>query len=254
LTTETKTPFVVCPLCAKKIGIGESREKLDEYVSKPSNVSEAIAKCFDLNTEGEKGLAILILAQIMDKHPKNEEAAFMYVRLTRYDRIAVKQYLQTFKGDKKIQGFAREFLIMAMTVRNMEYANMFEEYIKNKVSPSGQKKYLGQLREQREVYVGSSHKNHALGFLFTVYVVGAIINLALIPLFILWEAHFLVYAGIAAGALVAEIGFLFFHNKKYGNRLDIGKIERLLMVIFMSSMVVAVGSVFLGAVFRPFAE
>jgi hypothetical protein len=48
----------------------------------------------------------------------------------------------------------------------------------------------------------------------------------------------------------AEILLIFVHHKIYGNRLSISQTERLLMVIFMCSMVFAVGSVVMGSIWK----
>jgi len=46
------------------------------------------------------------------------------------------------------------------------------------------------------------------------------------------------------------MGVMYFHAKKYGNRLTISNTERALMVIFMCTLVVTVGGVFLGALIK----
>ena len=56
-----------------------------------------------------------------------------------------------------------------------------------------------------------------------------------------------VFALIAIAVLFAEIVVVYLHNKNYGDRIEISEFERALMVIYMCTIVVASGGVFLGA-------
>jgi len=244
---ETRTPFVMCPYCAKKVSVEESSEKFDEFISLPANTSVTIAKCLELESAEGVVLPILILGELIDKFPKNEELAFLFVRMMDYDRIAVKNYLTNFKGVRKKQPFAKEFLSEALTVRNMEYVNMFEEYVENKIEGRKKRKYLEIMQELKTAYVGSAYGDASLGLLYTFFVIAILINLGLTVFFILSNFHLVVYTLLALAVLAIEITLLFLHNRIYGNRLEISETERLLMVAFMSTIVIVVGGVFVGA-------
>ena len=55
---------------------------------------------------------------------------------------------------------------------------------------------------------------------------------------------------LSVAVVSAEVLLIFVHHKIYDNRLNVSQTERLWMVIFMSSMVLAVGAVVMGSIWK----
>ncbi|MBO4726126.1 MAG: hypothetical protein J5598_00805, partial [Clostridia bacterium] len=103
-----------------------------------------------------------------------------------------------------------------------------------------------------------SDRPNAARWLMVIYAVSSVINVALFPIMMMlsgWLSqyfgfYFIVNILLGMAVVSAEILLIFIHHRIYGNRLKISQTERLLMVIFMSSMVFAVGSVVMGSIWK----
>jgi len=171
------------------------------------------------------------------------------VRMSDYDSQVVRAYLSRFKNAKKQHPFTEDFLTQALTVRNMEFVGLFEEYIGTKLGPKRRQRYIDLIRELRERYAKSSNSDIAITLLYAFYIGFGVLNIGLIFAFLFVAIPLWGTALIGLAFLGIQIGLLFGHNRMFGNRLTTTSTERLLMVIYMSSMIVAIGGVFIGGLF-----
>ena len=242
---DKRDAFSQCPLCEKTISAHESIQSLRDYCAIPANTNDVIERCLRIEQVYGPELPLSILSILAESFPFNEHVAFLIVRMTNYDQQIVKNYLTRFKNHKKKAPFAEEFLEKAMVVRNMEFANLFEEYIERLPSYK-QDRYVKLMRELYQSYIKVATSSPALSFLYGFYVIGGLLNFGMMLWFILDNMPLWMHAIIAAGVLGLQICFLFVHNRRFGNRVKISDRERLIMVIYMSSIVIAIGGVFLG--------
>jgi len=240
--------FIRCPGCQKNISAEDALKILDDHCSIPSNTTEMIEKSLILEKKFGPEIAIPILALLHEKFPENEEILFLIVKMSDFQTQLVREYLTKFKDVPKKVSFAEDFLTNSLTVRNMEFVGMFEDYIKNKLRPHRQERFILLIRELKTSYTKSSNSTGALTLLFVFYVLSSVVNFAAVIFFMLSDLHLLWYAMIAFCVLGLEMMLLFLHNRAFGNRIKIGDRERILMIIYMSSIVILIGGVFIGAV------
>lgn len=244
-----KNIFVTCPKCGESISGEEGTKKLRDWVADPANTTDVIAKCLELEERFGSEIPMAILLMVEDAFPLNEKIAFLNLKFNNYQKAHVKNHLTRF-AKIKAKGYlpwAEEFLNSAMTVRNMEYSDLFEDYINNKVISKRKDKLIEMMRGMRASYTKTSTSNPALGFLYTFYVSGAVLNLGLVILYLFLNMPIFIFVLITATILAVELFILFLHNRIFGNRMEISDNERLLMVIYMSSIAVAIGGTFIGA-------
>ena len=248
LLCELSDVFVQCPHCEKNISVEESVELLQQICSNPALTSEILARCLEIERRHGPQLPLLVLSVVEEAFPLNEEVAFIILKISGFQSVLVRSYLSRFKNSKKKHPFAEDFLQEALTVRNMEFSPLFEEYIRAKLPPKRQQRYFELMRELRETYSKTSEGGRALTLLYIFYISAATLNLAMVVTFILVSWPLYVYAIIALFVLSVQISLLFLHNRAFGNRLKIADLEHLLMVIYMSSIAVAIGGTFLGRI------
>jgi hypothetical protein len=251
IITREQDLFVVCPTCDEKISVTEAVESLDKLCAKPSLVTEIIAKCLELEKDHGEDLPLAVLSIVAKNFPYNEEVAYLIVRMSDFEPHLVRSYLLKFKETRKRTAFTEDFLTKGMSVRNMEFANMFEEYITNKLPPKRAEKYIELLRELKHGYTKTSSSSTAIGLLYGFYGVASALNVGAVFWFIFDNMPLFAHILVGLGLVVLEILFMFLHNRSYGSRLEISKTERLLMTIYMSSVVILIGGIFLGW-FLPF--
>jgi len=249
ILVDKKEAFSQCALCEKTISAHEGIQSLQDYCSIPGNTNEVIERCIKLDEKYGPEVPLSILSIVAQNFPMNEQVAFLMVRMDGYEPLMVRDYLSRFKTSKKKAPFAEEFLDKAMTVRNMEFAGMFEIYIQRLMEHKRQR-YIELMRTLMESYTKVSTSTRALTWLYGFYIGGGLINVAMVLWFIFDSMPLWLHALIAAAVLGVQISFLFLHNRRYGNRVKITDRERLLMTIYMSSIAVAIGGVFIGWLIR----
>jgi uncharacterized short protein YbdD (DUF466 family) len=221
---------------------------MDDILSKPHSVNEIIGRCLKLEQEHGPELPFEILTALSQKYPYNEEVAYLLVTMSDYDRNYVTQYLNTFAQIEKVVPFAEEFLDNTINLKYMASATQLESYIKNKLLAPKQRRYLEQLAELRATYLGRSTDPSATLTLYIYFIACTVVNVGVVVLLLLASLMFLLNLAIGVGIFLIEILILLLHNKKYGNRLDISNRERLFMVIFMCSLALVMGGVFIGSI------
>jgi len=240
-------PFLICPLCGENLSARQAMATLEVICADARKLNENIAHCLKLEEKYGPELPLQILSVIEKFFPHNEEVAFLVVKMAGYGSYAVRGYLTNFASVKTPVPFAEEFMQKSLTFRNLGFADLFTQYINNKFTGKQQFVWKERIKEALASYKPKEHGKGATTLLFLYYILFAVVNIALSGFFILVNLNILFYIVITIGVLFIEIAFIYFHNRKYGDRLQISDAERALMVTFMCSMVIAVGGIFLGA-------
>jgi len=240
--------FVTCPKCNENISGDEAGKKLETWVGDPANVTEVLAMCIALYDAYDPSIATSVLVIAEAAFPLNEEFAYLNLKYQDYSSAHIKNHLSRFANikAKKYLPWAEEFLNASMAVRNMENADLFEKYIENKVISKRKKQYLEMLREMRAAYTKTATGSPALASLFAFYTIASAVNIGMMIWFLFARLPIAAYPLIVMGLLAVELGLFFMHSRIFGNREKISDNERLLMVIYMSSIAIAIGGVFLG--------
>jgi len=247
LLIKSGIPFLICPLCGENLSAREGIAMLDIVCADSKKLHDNIAQCIKLEDKYGPQLPLQILTVLAKYFPHNEEVSYLIVRMSGYSSLAVKQHLSGFASVKKTASFSEDFLENSLNFRHMCWADLFEKYINNRLVGNAQQRWLEKLREMRESYRPSGRENRSTVFLYLYYLLCGIINLSLVALFIIVSWGILVNVVVAIVILFSEIVLLYFHHKKFGDRLEISEFERALMVCFMCSLVIAMGGVFVGA-------
>lgn len=243
-------PFLVCPMCKGNISAKDAADKLVQKCNDKDKVHEVIGDCIALELQYGPQLPYLVLATLCENFPKMEEPAFLLVRLSNFDSGLMYLYLQNFakiKSNPKDTPWAVEFLEEALRYKNMLYADLLSAYIENKCDKAKQEKYFKILEKLRKEYNDKSASPKSTKLLYWIYVCSAVFNVLLLPLFMLIpQLNLLLTFSISVLAVCLEVGLMFWHNKSFGNRLSMTNRERLFMVIFLSSLFVALGAGIIG--------
>ena len=244
----TKDVFAICPECEKPISVEESHNKLQEICSRPSNVNNIIANCIRIEKEHGPELPMSVLGRLGWNFPENEEIAFLMVKMGGYKSSDVHSYLQRFAGIKNKPPYAEDLLERGMVVRSMEYAQLFKDYIENKLPKDRRPKYVELLKQMKESYTKTATTAPALGSLYVFYVAAFIINIGATILYMFLRWRMWAYALVTLGIICIQALFMWGHNRIFGNRLKISDTERLLMTLFMASVIIVIGGIFFGAI------
>ncbi len=261
LLLKNNVPFVVCPLCGESISHHEATVLLDNKCSDQANLNDLTADCIALEVQYGPELPYMILSQVVENFPQLESPTYLLTKLTGYDGGAVREYLKRFanlKSQPNNVPWAEDFLDACLNYRNMEFADLFAAYIENKIRPEKQVEYREKLAKLRSEYTFKANNPLSTKTLMILYYVSAVVNVLLLPVFMLlsgWLAPIIgmYYAiNIATSILVicAEIGLLYWHHHVFGNRLGMGQSERMAMVVFMSSLVFAIGAAIMGSIWK----
>ena len=242
-----KEIFVACPLCNKDISAVDSMKNLREFVTIPANIPTVIDICLQLEKRHGVDIPLIILHMVIENFPMNEEVAYLIVRMSGYETPEVRDFLSRFKNVKKKAPWAEDFLTGAITVRNMEYSAMFEEYILTKLPKFRHERFIQLLRDAKQAYTKVSTSPRAISTLYIFYAGCSAVNVALAIALVVLGINLLFSAFIGIAVLGLEIFLLFVHNRVYGNRMQITGIERHLMISYMVSIVLVIGGVFLGS-------
>ena len=241
----------MCPLCAENIRAGESKELLEKNYADPAKLTDHIANVLRLEKKYGPQLPYQILLVLKKNFPHNEQVAFLTLKYSGYNSFLLKEYLTNFAKFQKPVSFASEVLENGLTPRHWELAPLFEQYIKNKTTGATNTRWLEKLREMNAAIEANPPKNTANTLMYTFYIASTAINVLLALAFVFFPIfgfpiEWFVSIPIGLVLLCAEMYVLYNHAKKYGNRLTIADRERALMVMFMCSIVILVGGVFIG--------
>ena len=243
-----KDIFVTCPKCSDYISGEESKTKLKDWIGDPKNTTEVIGLAIELEDNYGPEISTAILALAEESFPLNEQVAYLNLKFQDFEPGHIKNHLSRFANikAKKYQPWAEEFLQKAMIVRNMDNSALFGAYIENKVISKRKQKYIEMLREMKQSWTKTSTSSPALATLYTYYVLCAAINIAMMVCFIIFRLPIFVYPLVAVGVLMIELFILFAHNRIFGNRLVTSDTEKVFMLLYMSSIAIVIGGVFLG--------
>lgn len=261
LLLKTKTPFLICPKCGETISAQSANALVEKRCADATQINLVIAECVALEIKYGPDLPFMLLSKIVSNFPHLESPSYLLVKLSDFQAGFVYDYLKTFSGIKSEPAnvpWAESFLDNALDYQTIEYADLFRSYVHNKIRAEKQKYYLDLIDTMVKEYTQKALDPRSTKWLLALYITSSVINVLLLPIIMLlsgWLAQFfnLYFAVNALLALVVvslEMLLLVIHHKIWGNRLNISKTERLWMVIFMSSMVFAVGAVVMGSIWK----
>ena len=261
LLLKSNVPFLVCPLCGEAISNNEAATLLDSKCRDQANLNDLTADCIVLEAQYGPELPFMILRQVVENFPQMESPTYLLTKLSGYDMAAVRAYLQrfaNFPSQPSNVPWAEDFLDTCLTYRNMEFADLFAAYIENKIRPAKQDEYRKKLAQLREEYTYKANNPLSTKLLMILYYASAVINVLLFPSFMLlsgWLApmvgmYYTINIAIAILTVCLEIGLLYWHHHVFGNRLGMSQPERIAMVVFMSSMVFAIGAAIMGSIWK----
>jgi predicted RNA-binding Zn-ribbon protein involved in translation (DUF1610 family) len=238
-------PFLVCPMCGATIGFREATEKLNQKCANPDTVHGVIADSIALEVDYGAELPYRILTVVCEHFPRMEEPAYLLVRLSSYEPVLVKVYLEEYsdiKSDKGNVPWAEDFLDTIITYGNMDIADSIVKYIDNKLPQSKKQKYFDRVEKLKKEYTTRASDPKSTKLLYILYIVGACLNILILPALMLTNLGVLLTFLIAMALVSVEMGFMYWHNRVWGNRLGVEGREKLLMVLFLCSMFFALGS------------
>ena len=261
LLMKQNTPFLVCPKCGETISAQTANVFIERRCADANQVNAIIAECVALEIKYGPELPFMLLSKVVENFPHLESPAYLLVKLSGYEAGLVYDYLKTFAGTKSEPGnvsWAESFLDNCLNFQTIEFADLFRGYVRNKVRPEKQQHYLDKIDSLVKEYTTKSSSPNSTKWLITFYVISSIVNVALLPVMMLlsgWMSqyfsfYFLVNTLISLAVVSVEILVMVIHHRSYGNRLNISSVERLWMVIFMSTMVFAVGAVVMGSIWK----
>lgn len=238
-------PFLVCPVCGENIGFREATDSLNKRCTDKDAVHGVIADAIALELDYGAELPFRILTTVAENFPRMEEPAYLLVHLSGYDRNMVHVYLEQFseiKSNPDNVSWAKGFLDTIINYANMEFADLINQYIENKLPQNKKEEYLNRVRMLREEYTAKAQNPRSTKLLFAIYITSSILNILILPLLMLTPLGIILTFLIAMLLVAAEMGFMFWHNMAWGNRLGVDGKEKLFMVIFLCSMFFALGS------------
>ena len=261
LLLKNKTPFLVCPKCGETISAQAANAIVEKRCADADQINAVIAECVALEIKYGPELPFMLLSKVVSNFPHLESPAYLLVKLTDFQVGFVYDYLKTFANTKSESvnvPWAESFLDSALDYSTIEYADLFRSYVRNKVHPDRQKKYLDLIDDMVKEYTNESMDPRSTKQLMAIYITSTIVNVLLFPIMMIlsgWLSqyfgfYFIVNILLALAVLSLEILFMMLHHKKWGNRLNISQKERLWMLIFMSSMIFAVGAVVMGSIWK----
>lgn len=261
LLLKQNTPFLVCPKCGETISAQAANAIVEKRCADAGQVNAIIAECVALEMKYGPDLPYMLLAKVVNNFPHMEKPAYLLVKLSNYDLGLVYDYLKTFantKSDPVNVPWAESFLDACLDYQMVEAADLFRSYVRNKVRKDRQEHYLDLIDKLVKEYTVKSDHPDATKWLMIFYVISSVVNVALFPIMMMISGWLSRYTGFyfAANILLGiavvslEVLLMFIHHKVYGNRLVISQTERLWMVIFLSSMVFAVGAVVMGSIWK----
>lgn len=261
LLLKTKTPFLVCPKCGATISAQAANAVVERRCADADQINSVIAECVALEIKYGPELPFMLLSKVVNNFPHLESPAYLLVKLSGFQIGYVYDYLKTFAGTKSDPinvPWAESFLDSTLDFNTIEYADLFRSYVRNKIRTERQQHYLDLIDNLVREYTNKSSDPKSTKWLMTLYIVSSIVNFLLFPVMMilsgwlsqLFAFYYAVNIILAVSVICLEILLMVIHHKIYGNRLNISQTERLWMVIFMSSMVFAVGAVVMGSIWK----
>ena len=261
LLLKPNTPFLVCPKCGEAISAQAANAIVESRCADANQINAVIAECVALEMKYGPDLPYMLLAKIVNNFPHLEKPAYLLVKLSGFDAGLTYEYLKTFAGTKSDPAnvpWAESFLDSCLDYTMIDAAELFRSYVRNKVRRERQEHYLNLIDQLVKEYAGKSNNPQAAKWLMTLYGVSSVINVALLPIMMMisgalspvFRMYFVVNILLSLATVSLEVLLIFVHHRIYGNRLNISQVERLFMVIFLSSMVFAVGSVVMGSIWK----
>ena len=265
---------------AHKISIEECQRSYERGIAEAwdfarhlNAVSPNITDNIYLSANGGKGMDValemtygpelpyMLLSKIVNNFPNLEKPAYLMVKLSGYESGTVYEYLKHFantKSDPNNVPWAESFLDNCLDYQTVDAADLFRSYVHNKIRKEKQSHYLDMIDQLVKEYTAKSNQPDSTKWLMMLYMISSVVNIILLPIMMMlsgWLAPiFDFYYGIniilSITVVSVEVLLVFLHHKIYGNRLNISRTERLWMVIFMSTMVFAVGSVVMGSIWK----
>ena len=261
LLLKPKTPFLVCPKCGESISAQTAIATVESRCADPNQINAIIAECVALEIKYGPDLPYMLLAKIADNFPQLESPSYLLVKLSGYEPCMVYQYLKNFaitKSDPVNVPWAESFLDACLDYQYIEFADLFRSYVRNKVRKEKQADYLDKIDDLLREYTPKATDEQGTRRLMLLYRVSSVVNVLLLPLFMVlsgWLATMITFYPIiniliAFAVVCCEVLLMYWHHKVYGSRLIMSQNERLWMVIFMCSMVIAVGAVVIGSLLK----
>lgn len=261
LLMKQNMPFLICPKCGETISAQSANAIVERRCADADQINAVIAECVALEIKYGPELPFMLLSKIVANFPHLESPAYLLIKLAGYEMGLVYDYLKTFssiKSEPKNVPWAESFLDNCLSFQTIEFADLFRSYVRNKVRAEKQQFYLDKIETLVKEYTNKSSSPNSTKWLITLYVVSSVVNVLLFPVMMLisgWMSqffsfYFIVNTVLALAVISLEILLMVIHHKIYGNRLNISQTERLCMVIFMSSMVFAMGAVVMGSIWK----
>ncbi len=261
LLLKQNTPFLICPKCGETISAQTANSIVERRCADPEQINAIIAECVALEMKYGPDLPYMLLAKVVSNFPYMEKPAYLLVKLSNYEPGMVYDYLKTFantKSDPVNVPWAESFLDACLDYQMIEAADLFRSYVRNKLRKDRQAHYLNLIDDIVREYTKKANKPESTKWLMALYIASSVANVILFPIMMMlsgWLSrytNFYFAVNIILGIVVVslEVFLLFIHHKIYGNRLTISQTERLWMVIFLSSMVFAVGAVVMGSIWK----
>jgi len=239
--------FLECPKCKKTIGVRDATNYLEEMCADANYKLQVIDMCLGLEQKGEIEKALGIIGKLNEKHPHDEQVAYTFVRMSGYAPEIVRQYLETFATAKGEKPFAEEFLDNVMDMRFIMMLPNLIRFAENKLNTKKKRKYLEVLEGMRDDYeLGKKEDSAGMGLMYLFYAIAALLNVGSMIVFIFTNMPLWANILIVVGLFAVEFFALFLHNRVYGNRLNISKIEHYFLTVFMASIPIAVGGAVIG--------
>jgi hypothetical protein len=232
-------------MCDETTSYREATELLNQKCGNKDTVHGVIADAIALELNYGAELPYQILTAVCENFPRMEEPAYLLVRLSGYLPVLVKAYLDDFaeiKSDKGNVPWATDFLDTIITYGNMDIADQIIQYIDNKVPQAKKQEYYDKVEKLRTEYTSRASDPKSTKLLFLIYIIGASLNVLILPALMLTNLGIIITFMISMLLVSIEMGFMYWHNKVWGNRLSISDKEKLFMVIFICSMFFALGS------------
>lgn len=261
LLLKQKSPFLICPKCGETISAQAANAIVEKRCADADQINAVIAECVALEIKYGPDLPFMLLSKIVTNFPHLESPAYLLVKLSDFQVGFVYEYLKMFAETKSDAGnvpWAESFLDSAIDYQTIEFADLFRSYIRNKVRPEKQKHYLDLIDDMVKEYTNKSMDPRSTKQLMTLYITSSVINVLLFPIMMIlsgwlsqvFHLYFIVNILLALAVICCEVLLMVIHHRVWGNRLNISQTERLWMLIFMSSMIFAVGAVVMGSVWK----
>ena len=247
VTTKKRDLFFSCHNCEENVPLRHAVTFLREMCEDPGCIDDVLKLCLSIEKDVEVEIPLGIMTLLKDAHPYNEHVYYTYMRIAGYPPDVVRHYLKTFSEVKGQKPWAREFLDNAMHGDNMYIHSLFTEYIARKIPQNKQREYFERLANLKENYTKGVGEGEGVFSMHMLYLLGIALNIGMIVFVFVVGLAFLFNFLIGIAVIGLQLGAIFVHNRIYGNRLGISGIELIFVCVFLSSFVLAIAGVVIGA-------